>query len=339
MRIKNKLIGEGCDVFIIAEVGINHGGNPDICRQMIQAASNAGADAVKLQIVNADEAYVNGTASYEEFSKAKLEYDSLVHLMDFAKQNNIILFSTPGDLGSLEIMKKLEMPAIKISSGLLSNIPLIELAADTGLPIILSSGMALKSEIEEALDAVARQGASEVALLHCTSIYPLQDCDVNLAMMRAKHKTFNIIVGFSDHTVDELACLASVAAGARIIEKHFTLNSSLSGADHHISMEPRPFAEMVKKIRRISSMLGSEIIGPTEEETALRRERLRCIVARKPIQRGEVFSHNNLALKRPMSDQRGIEPRDFKSVLGKIAANALCVDDPVTWLDVKQANE
>lgn len=334
MKIKDVSIGSGEGVFIIAEVGINHGGDLRVCEEMIRTAAEAGADAVKLQIVDADEAYARNTVSHAEFSRVALKYEELEALMSCAENHNIILFSTPGDFRSLDVMVQLGMPAIKISSGLLSNIPLIERAAHTGLPIILSSGMALESEIDAALSLVVKLGVNDVALLHCTSLYPLSDHDVNFNMMKTKATTFDVEIGFSDHTVDELACIASVAAGATIIEKHFTLDSSWSGADHHISMTPGPFASMVKKIRRVSSMLGVAHIGPTSEEAKLRANRLRCTVARLPVKKGDILSTDNLALKRTLAHGRGIEPSDFNKVIGKVAASDKNIDDPITWQDV-----
>lgn len=322
-------IGPNEPVFVIAEVGINHHGDPELCASMIQAAAAAGADAVKLQTVDAEESYVRKSPSYKEFRGKELDDAALANLMKLAAGLNVILFSTPGDFSSLEHMVRLGMPAVKISSGLMTNFPLIAAAARCQLPLIISTGLAYEKEMELAVETAQREGAPGIALLKCTALYPAPDDSINLLGIPAMARHFRVPIGYSDHTVDGLACTAAVALGAMVIEKHFTLDSNRPGADHRISMEPGPFAAMVAQIRRLEVMRGDDCIGPVAEEERARPERHRCLVARRDIVAGEVFSPDNIALKRPLPGQCGLPPEQYWTVLGRTAKRALQCDDPV----------
>ncbi len=315
---------------VVAEIGINHGGDPALCARMIEAAAAAGADAVKLQTVDPDESYVQGTPSYAEFRGTTFGDDELARLARLADALNVLLFSTPGDFVSLMRIARLGLPAVKISSGLVTNVPLIAAAARLGVPLIISTGLAYEHEIAQAVETARTHGATGVALLKCTALYPAPDETANLTAIRALQERFGVPVGYSDHTVDDLAPIASVAFGATIIEKHFTLDRSLPGADHRISMEPTPFAEMVKRIRRLERMRGDTRIGPVPEEERLRSIRHRCLVARRQIVAGERFTAENIALKRPLAGRRGLSPQHYERVLGCAAAHALEKDDPIT---------
>jgi N,N'-diacetyllegionaminate synthase len=328
-KIGSRIIGYGYPVFIIAEIGINHGGDSNVCAQMIKAAADSGADAVKLQTVNAEESYVKGTASYNEFKTKELSDKSIKELINLSNELGIILFSTPGDFSSLQRIVKWGMPAIKISSGLMTNYPLIAEAAKTGLPLIISTGMALSSDIDKAIETVVKNDGKNNALLKCTSIYPSPDDAINLDAISTMIDRYKIPIGYSDHTLDDLACISAVAKGALIIEKHFTLDRNLPGADHAISMEPNDFVQMVKKTRRISSMLGSNKIGATEAELLVRTERHRCLIAKRTIQIGEQFSKENVGLMRPISGKEGLPADQFENVLGKIATDKIEKHEPI----------
>lgn len=332
--IGNRRIGPGQPVFVIAEVGINHHGDPALCARMMEAAAAAGADAVKLQTIDAEESYVHGTASYNEFRGKELGDDSMAALMLLAERLNLVLFSTPGDFASLERMVRLGMPAVKISSGLMTNLPLIAEAARRGFPLIISTGMAYEDEIAMAVDTARHQGSPGVALLKCTALYPAPDDTVNLAGMRSLGCRFRVPVGYSDHTMDALACTAAVALGATVIEKHFTLDSSLPGADHRISMEPAPFATMVAQLRRLEAMRGDGRIHPVPQEESVRAERHRCLVARNDIAAGDLFTAENVALKRPSPGNAGLPPRYFDQVIGCTATRPLRRDDKIVEQDV-----
>lgn len=327
--IGRRRIGAGAPVFVIAEVGINHGGDAALCAKMMEAAAAAGADAVKLQTIDAGESYVPGTASYREFRGKELDDVALAGLMQLAARLDIVLFSTPGDFVSLERMIRTGMPAIKISSGLMTNLPLIAAAGRTGLPLIISTGLGYAQEIATAADTAMKNGAAGVALLKCTALYPAPDDSINLLGIPAMAQQFAHPIGYSDHTVDALACTSAVALGATVIEKHFTLDRTVPGADHHISMGPQPFADMVAAIRRLQAMRGDGRIQPVEAEARVRLERHRCLVARCAIAAGETFSAANVALKRPLPGKHGLAPEHYERVLGCAATRALTQDEPI----------
>lgn len=329
-KIGNQIVGEGHPVFVIAEVGVNHHGDPQLCAEMIEAASKAGANAIKLQTVEPNESYVAGTGSYEEFKDKALSDFAMLELMRYAAKLNILLFSSPGDFTSLERMIRIGMSAVKISSGLMTNTPLIERAAAYHLPLIISTGLAYENEIADAIHAAQIYGASGVAVLKCTALYPAPDDTLNLDAISTFNRRFGVPIGYSDHTMDGLACLAAVSAGATIIEKHFTLDKNRKGADHHISAEPEEFASMVLGIRRIEKMRGNGTIAPVEAEAIVRDQRHRCLVARTDIAAGEPFNEENVALKRPMLGQKGLAPAYYDVVLGKLASRSIQIDQPIS---------
>ncbi len=327
--ISNRRIGLGQPVFVIAEVGINHHGDAALCARLIEAAAASGADAVKLQTIDAEESYVPGTASYAEFHDKALDDIVMQEMMELAHRLGIILFSTPGDFSSLDRMCRLGMPAVKVSSGLMTNQPLIAEAARRGLPMIISTGLAYEEEIAKAIETAQKNGSPGVAVLKCTALYPSPDDTINLNGMQTLAQRFGIPVGYSDHTLDGLACVSAVSLGATVIEKHFTLDKHRSGADHFISMEPGEFREMVNQIRRLSLMLGNGRLLPTHAEEVVRGLRHRCLVARKPIGVGAVFSADNVGLKRPLPGAVGLPAASYDAVLGKTARIDIALNHPI----------
>ena len=330
LRIGDRSIGPGNPVFIIAEIGINHRGNLNECIKLVRAAAKAGADAVKLQTINADDSYVAGTVSHLEFSEKELSLDELRELVALAKELNVILFTTPGDFSSLEKMVMAGIKAAKVSSGLMTNTPLISKIGKNRLPIIISTGMAYEDEIAVASKIALDSGSPGVGILKCTSIYPSPDDTLNLNAISSMLRRFPFPIGYSDHTLDELACVSAVSLGATIIEKHFTLDKTLVGEDHAISMEPDEFASMVASIRRVEAMLGEGEIGPASEEIAYREQRHRCLIARRAIRKGEQFTEQNVGLKRPAPGKLGMSPSLFSDLIGRRASMKLDVDTPIT---------
>ena len=327
--IGNRMIGTGHSVFIIAEIGINHGGDPQMCARMIDAAAASGADAVKLQTVNADASYVKGSASYAEFSGKELSEKSIVDLMRLSNRLGVILFSTPGDFESLSKIVRLGMPAIKISSGLMTNLALVGRAAASGLPLIISTGLGYMEEIDTILEIAHESGASDIALLKCTALYPAPDDSINLSAIPTMASRYGLPIGYSDHTLDDLACIGAVVQGATVIEKHFTLDSKLPGADHHISMEPESFSKMVKKIHRITMMMGTGSIRATEAEIAVRAERYRCLFAKVDISSGDQFTETNVGLMRPLAGRTALPAAKFQDVIGRKAVTDIRQNEPI----------
>lgn len=317
IAIVGRRIGAGHACFIIAEVGINHGGDESRCAAMIDAAAASGADAVKLQTVTPDESYHPDTESHRLFRTSVLSRATLERLMDRAARSNVILFSTPGDLAALSLIVSVGMPAVKISSGLLTNLPLIRAAAGTGRPMILSTGMAQLQEAVEAVEAARGAGARELAILQCTSLYPAPAATLNLRAMATLAEAVRAPVGYSDHHEGWLAAIAAVAAGASIVEKHFTLDSSAPGADHAISLEPESFADMVRRIRAVEAMLGTGEKVPAAAEIPLRDARHRRLVAARNLAVGTVLAADDIHLMRLPADCEALPAKRLPDVVGR----------------------
>ncbi len=322
--IKNKKISDVNPSYIIAEIGINHEGSKKNCKKLIKKAYECGADAVKLQIANPEESYSKDHPSYKAFKNKYLSDKTLSYLISYAESMNLALFATPGDFTSLKRICKLRMPAIKISSGLITNLPLIKEASKKKIPLIISTGMAYEKEIDEAI-ILCKKNNNKVALLKCTSIYPAPTNSLNLKAIDKLKKKYSIPVGYSDHAEGIDACIYAVAAGASIIEKHFTLDKTLVGADHKISIEPNQFKLMVKKIRNLEKILGMGKIEPSEKEIKFRKIYHRKVVAFKDILKGEKFTLSNLCLKRTNSQSKGLTPRYLFKILGKPATKNIKV--------------
>lgn len=303
-KIKDLVNRNFFKTFIIAEIGINHEGDFRICKQLIHEASKAGADAVKLQTINPNESYHKNTASYKAFKNKDFTLKQLILLKKFALKKNLILFSTPGDISSLNKISKARFKLVKISSGLCTNTPLIEAVAKKKIPIILSTGMSFFKEIQIALKYAQKYKNICVGILKCTSLYPSNDNEINLKSMNTIKKKFKLPVGLSDHTLDDLSVCASVANGANIIEKHITLNKNKKGADHKISLTPKEFQEMVSKIRRIENILGKSEIFPVKRELKNKSNTQRFIFAAKDIKKGNKLSLNNISFKRSNLSKR-----------------------------------
>jgi N,N'-diacetyllegionaminate synthase len=332
----NRQIGKGQPVVIMAEIGVNHEGSVETCARMIEAAASAGADAVKLQTIDADENYVKGTPSYELFSRCSLTADETAAMFDLARKLDMEVFTTVGDLKTLEWLDRLEPAAHKISSGLLTNHRFIRQAAQTGRTLLMSTGMAEEQDIDSAVAAARDTGCSSLGIFQCTSIYPASAETLNLAVVPALAARYGIPIGFSDHSPGTEAAPLAVAIGAQMIEKHFTLDRNRESFDHVLSLEPKEFSVMVRAIRNAEVMIGSpeKTLTPTEREN--RKMGHRCLVASRTIKAGDIFSEKNLGLKRPFPDRRGLDANLYEIVLGTNAVSDLTIDDPVTKNDVEQ---
>lgn len=328
-KVKNFEIGKVGTVFIIAEIGINHGGDFENCKKLILTAAKSGANAVKIQTIDVKESYVKNTDSYKEFLGKDFSDEQLYKLKKISDDLGIIFFSTPGDFKSLERIAKIKVPLIKISSGLSTNIPLIEEVARKKLPMIISTGMTYEKEIEESVKAALKFGNKGLGILKCTSIYPAPDNSINLKSMIKIKEKFNFPTGFSDHTIDDLAACSAVALGASIIEKHFTLDNKLSGADHKISMEPKNFKNMCLKIQRILALLGNEKIKPNLYEEKIKNKFQRFIVAKKKIYKNEKITKDNIVFKRCSTKKVGIKPKYFGKIVGKKIKKDVQADQPI----------
>lgn len=342
LTIEKKGIGSQNPCFIIAEAGVNHNGDVALAKKLIDAAIEAGADAVKFQTFKAKNIVTPtaekadyqkhttgaGESQYEMIKKLELSETDFRDLSDYAKEAGIIFLSTPFDEESVDLLDHIGIPAFKVPSGEITNFPLLKKVAQKSKPIILSTGMATLGEVEEALNYLKKHGAEEIVLLHCTTSYPAPVMSVNLRAMETLRCAFQVPVGYSDHTEGITIPIAAAAMGACVIEKHFTLDRTLPGPDHQASLEPQELAAMVKAVRDVELARGNGIKGPTEEEEAIKRVARRSIVAKRDIHMGDVLTEDDLATKRPGI---GIEPRYLDSVVRMKARVPIRRDQVIQW--------
>jgi N,N'-diacetyllegionaminate synthase len=317
---------------IIAEAGVNHNGDLEIAKKLIDVASEAGADYVKFQTFKADK-IATKNASKAEYQKRntgndenqlkmlrqlELSEDDHKQLINYCSQKSIHFLSTPFDLDSIDLLKNLGIRLGKIPSGELTNLPFILKMAKTFDELILSTGMADASEIAASVKAITDSGFSKnkLTILHCTTEYPAPFSEVNLFAMQSLAKQFDVAVGYSDHTKGIEVPIAAIALGAVVIEKHFTLDRNMDGPDHKASLEPQELKAMVSAIRNIEEALGDGIKKPTDSEIKNKAIARKSIVAARLIKKGEVFTEQNLTVKRPGN---GLSPMKWFDVIGSIS--------------------
>lgn len=316
-KIDNVVIDKKSSTYIIAEVGINHLGNKDLCIRLIDSAIKCGADAVKLQVADYEESYSKDTASYKIFKKYCLSFDDLNEINSYCKKKKITIFATPSGKSVIQIFKKLKFPAIKISSSQLNNVYFInQISSEIKKPFILSCGMAFEEEIRESIKILKTKKIPFI-LLKCTSVYPAKDKSLNLYSIKTLEKKFNCLVGYSDHTKDNLACLSAVSMGAKVIEKHFNLEKNTKAPDDKISAKPKQFSNLISDIRRIELMSGSSIINPDKTEIALRKFNHRKIISKETILVGQKFNEENIGLLRSKKSNKGLAAKYFKKFLNR----------------------
>ncbi len=317
-------------VCIIAEAGVNHNGNIDVAKRLVDVAYESGADVVKFQTFQADN-LVSRYAQKAEYQrrltdeketqremlkKLELTYDMHVELSRYCKEVGIHFLSTPFDLDSIDLLENIGMSQYKIPSGEITNLPYLRKIGSLKKPVILSSGMSTMGEVKEAVKILKENGASDVSVLHCNTQYPTPMQDVNLNVMNTIRKEIGVCVGYSDHTEGIEVPIAAVAMGAEIIEKHFTLDKTMEGPDHKASLEPQELKAMIKAIRNIELAMGDAAKRPTRSESDNISVVRKSIVAKRKIEAGEIFSDENITAKRPGT---GISPMLWDSVIGRAA--------------------
>jgi N,N'-diacetyllegionaminate synthase len=334
MRIADRTVGGGTPTFIIAEIGINHNGDPELAREMISAAAEAGADAVKFQTYTTESLVAEGNPYFEIFRQAELsELSILRQLQQHATAEGVIFFSSATTEMGLELLEELDLPLFKLSSANLTNVPLLRRAAATAKPIIISSGAATLSEVARADEILRDAGAPDVAVLKCTSIYPCPPELANLAGIETLRATFSGPIGFSDHTQGIVAATAAVALGASIVEKHFTLDKAMEGHDHHFSSDPAEMGAMVAAIREAEQMRGTHQITPVGDEISFRKIGRRYVTSLGNISKGTTITADMLATRRP-KDGPGIAPEHVEVVVGRKARNPVPSGHSVKWEDI-----
>ncbi len=335
------MVGDGEPCFIIAEAGVNHNGDLTAARLLIDAASDAGADAVKFQTFRAENLVTQDAqkAEYQKkddstgatqlgmLKKLELSANDFRKLSTHAKKRGIIFLSTAFDDESIELLIRLDIPAFKIPSGEITNLPALEKIALAKKPVILSTGMSDMAEVGEAVTCLQEHGCRDIILLHCTTSYPASPASVNLRVMDTLRETFHLPVGYSDHTEGILIPAAAAARGACLIEKHITLDRMQPGPDHAASIEPDALREMIVCIRTIEESLGTTDKRPESCEIGNRSVVRKSVVAREHIPRGSLLSDAMLTLKRPGT---GIEPKYIRDLVGKRTKRAIERDTLIT---------
>lgn len=347
-------------VFLIAEAGVNHNGSLELACKLVDVAVEAGADAVKFQTFKAENVVSkkaekakyqnkvpgNAESQFEMIKKLELSFEDFRKIKRYCDKRGIIFLSTPFDYESVDFLEEL-VPIYKVGSGEITNLPFLEYIAKKGKPIILSTGMATLGEVEEATGAIINANPSffdtfhlsrltshlpPLTLLHCISEYPAKHEDVNLKAMLTLKKVFNLPVGYSDHTLGMEIPIAAVAMGARVIEKHFTLDKNLPGPDHKASLEPHQLRQMVKAIRNVERSSGDGIKRPAQSELEMMKVVRRSLMATRDIKAGEVVKESDITIKRPGT---GILPKFKKIIIGMRPTKNIKKDESINWEDFK----
>jgi N-acetylneuraminate synthase len=338
-------IGNDQPCFIIAEAGVNHNGDIELAKQLVDAAVEAGVDAVKFQTFKA-ERVVSAEAPKATYQKATtdadesqlemvrhLELSPEAHqtLQTYCQEQNILFMSTPFDKGSVDLLDKLGVPLFKVGSGEITNWPLLKYIAAKQKPIILSTGMSYLGEADEAVRAIRDAGNDQLVLLHCVSNYPADPADVNLRAMATMTRAFQVPVGFSDHTPGIEVSLAAVALGACVVEKHFTLDKDLPGPDHRASLDPPELEALVRGTRVVEAALGDGYKRPAASEEENRGTVRRSLAASTDIPRGTIFTAAHLCSLRPAT---GLPPTLLRHIVGRETKREIKEGELITWSDL-----
>ncbi len=327
MKIENFTINTESRVFIIAELSANHNGSIDTAIETIKAAKRAGADCIKLQTYTADTLTIdcdkedflikgtiwNGKNYYQLYKEAFTPWEWHEDLIKVAKKEGLICFSSPFDKSAVDFLESLNVPAYKIASFEITDIPLIEYVASKGKPIIMSTGIAELDDIKLAIDACERMGNNQIALLKCTSSYPAPIDEANMCMIEDLAKRFNVISGLSDHTLGSTVPIVATVFGAKIIEKHFILDKSIGGPDSSFSMSETEFSQMVKAVREAEKAIGKVNYKLTEKQIK-GKDFSRSLYVINDIKKGEILTEKNVKSIRPGF---GEHPKELSKVLGK----------------------
>ena len=339
--VNERLVGEGAPVYVVAEMSANH--NQDLHRavQIVEAAAEVGADAVKLQTYRPDTITIDsgkepfqikegpwkGRTLYDLYEEAYTPWDWQPKLQEIAHDHGLDLFSSPFDPTAVDFLEEMDVPVYKIASFENVDLPLIRRVAKTGKPTIMSTGMATLAEIDEAVRAYREAGGTDLSLLACTSSYPAPAEEMHLRRIPHLADTFDVVPGLSDHTLGTEAPVAAVSLGARIVEKHLTLSRDDEGPDSDFSLEPDEFAEMVQAVRKTEKALGKVRYGTTEKESESESFR-RSLFVMRDIEEGESFTENNVQSIRPGN---GLHTRHLGDVLGRTASEDIERGTPLQW--------
>jgi N,N'-diacetyllegionaminate synthase len=341
IEIGDRIIGLGCPCFVIAEAGVNHNGNLDMALKLVDIAVRAGADAVKFQTFSTEcvvtknapkAAYQKETTGSDEsqfqmLKKLELSPQAHLKLQTYCSERSIIFLSSPFEEKSADFLEELNVPAFKIPSGELTNLPFLEHVALKSKPMIVSTGMSTLEEVKSAVDVIFKTGNTDLILLHCVSAYPANPSDANLRSMQTMAKAFDVPIGYSDHTLGTEVALAAVASGACVLEKHITLDRTLPGPDHRASLEPDELKVLISSVRAIEVALGHGRKVPAPCEADIAEVSRKSIVTRRDIPVGAIVTKGSIVMKSPGT---GLPPSMLGQIIGRIAAKHIPADTLLT---------
>jgi N,N'-diacetyllegionaminate synthase len=345
VTIGRRTIGAGEPVLVIAEVGVNHDGDVATAMALVDAAADAGAEAVKFQTFDSSALATPGAdlAAYqrergteaasqrEMLARLELGADEFARIAAHCRERGVLFLSTPFDLGSAALLAELGVPAFKVGSGELTNLPFLRTLSDYGLPLLVSTGMATLDEVGAAVETVG-QGTAPLVLLHCVSSYPAPAGEANLRAISTLRRAFGVPVGYSDHCMGAEVTLAAVALDACVIERHLTLDRDRPGPDHAMSMEPDELAQLISRIREVEASLGTGQKEPQPSELETRVVARRSLVAARSLPAGATLTADALAIKRPGD---GLAPDRLQEIIGRRLRRALDVDEQLREADLE----
>ena len=347
-KIANKNIGDEEPVFFIAEAGVNHNGSIDLGKQLIDVAVESGADAVKFQTFKAEELntkfapkstyHIETTGNdakqswYDLLKTQEISDKMHIDLIEYCNKKNIIFLSTPYGEESADLLESLNVPAYKIASTDTNNLPLLKHIANKGKPMIISTAMCTMDEVTEAYDAIRATGINEIGILQCTGNYPSKISDSNLNIIKTYMEMFNCVIGYSDHTKEFINPIAATSIGAKIYEKHFTIDKNLPGPDHRMSLEPNGLKRTIELIRNTEYSLGQKEKVVLEDEKENRLKLRKSLVTLKPIKKNMKIEKKHISIKRPGT---GISPSKLETIIGMTAIKDLDSDHVISLEDVK----
>ena len=340
--VGERRIGAGARTFVVAEAGVNHNGDVALGLALIDAAADAGADAVKFQTFRTDalvsraapkagyqvETTGAGESQRDMLARLELSHEAHARLQERCAKRGVVFFSAPFDEASADALQRLGTPLIKIPSGEITNLPFLRHVARMGRPMIVSTGMSTLDEVAAAVAAIRESGDPPIALLQCVSAYPAPPADMNLRAMDTLRERFGVPVGLSDHTLGLEVALAAVARGAAVVEKHLTLDKAMRGPDHRASLDPGEMATLVRGIRTIESALGDGDKRPTASELDTRRVARKSLVAARALRAGERLTEDAVAVKRPGT---GIPPAELSRAVGRRLRRDVAADEVLEW--------
>ena len=319
------------NTYVIAEGGLNHNGDINIAKKLIDSAKECGANAIKFQTYKTEN-FVRETNQYfDVFKNAELTFKEFKELKNYSESIGLTFFSTPFDMESAEFLNELGIPCFKIASSDLTNLPLITKIAKMQKPMIISSGLSTINEINDAVNCCLFEGNNQIAILHCVANYPTQPNEVNMNVINTLKKTFDFPIGYSDNGESSLVDIVAVSMGANIIEKHFTLDKKMLGPDHGFSIDPNGLKLLISQIHEVDQMKGDGIKIPQFSEIENRLAIRKSITAKRDLQEGEKIQEDDISIKRPAD---GIEPKYIPMILGKTVKTNIKKDSPIFWSNI-----